>query len=321
MLNYFLKRFGLMIITFIISVFLFFFFFRMMPSYKQIPYQDPNLAKILERQREIEGWDKPIPVQFWRYVKGIILRGDFGWSTVYQRNAAEAYFPKLPATITFQLTPYILSTIIGISLGILAALKKNKLADNIISVGIIILISAPSFVVAVLGQYIFVWKLKLFPQIYVATTDQVKELGIGFWFQTNALPIFIMTLTGCVGWARSVRAELTEQLTQDYMLLARSKGLSHTQATVRHALKNALVPFAPSIFLGFVGLLSGSMVLEQVFRVEGTAKIYLAAFNQKDISLLLLIVIFSTFLGFLMAILGDLSYTLLDPRMRVGSKK
>ena len=130
-----------------------------------------------------------------------------------------------------------------------------------------------------------------------------------------------MSITGSAGWARNIRAELTEQLTQDYMLLARSKGLSHAQATVRHALKNSLVPFAPAIFLGFVGLLSGSLIMERLFRVDGTANIYLTAFNNKDYPVLLLIVIFTNFLGFTLTILGELSYTLMDPRMRVGSGK
>lgn len=290
-----------------------------MPDYhKALPGSEDLYYKILY---EREGWGKPIPEQFVIWLKNIFTTGSFGYSNYYRLDAAVVYFPKIPATILFQLVPYILSTILGIGLGILAALKKNKATDHTISIGVMILISVPSFVVASLAQYFLVWQLGWFPQPWVATPSEAIERGFSWIVQTYALPTIIMTITGCAGWARSIRAELTEQLTQDYMLLARSKGLTHTQATVRHALKNSLVPFAPSIFLGFVGLLSGSMVMERLFRVDGTANIYLTAFNNKDYPVLLLIVVFSDFLGFLLAILGEMSYTLMDPRMRVGSGK
>lgn len=319
MFKYFLKRFGLMLIVFVISVFLFFLFIKMMPDYhKAMPGDEDLYYQILY---EREGWGKPIPEQFLIWVRNIFKYKTFGYSNYWKMDASLVYFRKFPATIMFQLAPYILSTLLGITLGIVAGLKKNKMTDHVISVGVMILISVPSFVVAVLAQYFFVWRWKLFPQPWVATPSEIEELGFLWIVKTYALPTIIMTITGSAGWARSIRAELTEQLTQDYMLLARSKGLSHRQATIRHALKNALVPFAPSIFLGFVGLLSGSMIMERLFRVDGTANIYLTAFQNKDYPVLLLIVVFTNFLGFILSILGELSYTLMDPRMRVGSGK
>jgi peptide/nickel transport system permease protein/oligopeptide transport system permease protein len=319
MLRYFLKRFGLMIIVFCISVFLFFLFIKLMPDYhKALPGDEDLYYKILY---EREGWGKPIPEQFVIWLRNIFQNGTFGYSNYWKMDSSLVYFRKIPATIMFQLVPYILSTILGISLGIIAALRKNKVSDHVISVGVMILISVPSFVVAVLGQYFFVWEWNIFPQPWVATPSEIAEFGFSWVVATYALPTIIMTFTGSAGWARNIRAELTEQLTQDYMLLARSKGLSHAQATVRHALKNSLVPFAPAIFLGFVGLLSGSMIMERLFRVDGTANIYLTAFNNKDYPVLLLIVVFTNFLGFTLTILGELSYTLMDPRMRVGSGK
>lgn len=319
MLRYFLKRFGLMIIVFFISVFLFFLFIKLMPDYhKAMPGEEDLVYKIIY---EREGWGKPIPEQFVMWLTNIFKTGSFGYSNYWKMDASLVYFRKIPATIIFQLVPYILSTILGITLGIIAGLRKNKASDHVISIGVMILISVPSFVVAVLGQYFLVWRWGIFPQPWVATPSEIAQKGFSWIVATYALPTIIMTITGSAGWARSIRAELTEQLTQDYMLLARSKGLTHRQATFRHALKNSLVPFAPSIFLGFVGLLSGSMIMERLFRVDGTANIYLTAFNNRDYPVLLLIVVFTNFLGFLLSILGELSYTLMDPRMRVGSGK
>lgn len=135
------------------------------------------------------------------------------------------------------------------------------------------------------------------------------------------LPVAVLTITGIPGLARSIRAELTEQLTQDYILLARSKGLTKRQATFRHALKNAMVPFLPGIFIGIIGVMSGGIITEEIFRVDGTGRIYLQAFNGRDYALMMLITTFSQFLTLLMSIVGDLSYTLFDPRVRVGGGK
>jgi peptide/nickel transport system permease protein/oligopeptide transport system permease protein len=137
------------------------------------------------------------------------------------------------------------------------------------------------------------------------------------------MPVLILTVVGIPGLARSVRAELTEQLTMDYMLLARSKGLSKSQATYKHALKNALVPFLPGIFIGIIGIINGGLITERLFRVDGTGRIYLEAFNASppDYPMLMLITAFGQFIGLLSSIVGDISYTLFDPRIRVGSGK
>jgi ABC-type dipeptide/oligopeptide/nickel transport system permease component len=268
-----------------------------------------------------EGRDKPIVVQFYIWIKNIIQTGSFGYSQTQRMDVSTILFSKIPTTIMFQLIPYLITVPLGIFLGITAALHKNKLTDNVISIGIIFFISVPTFVIAVLAQLVFGWQLQwVDTPPFVATAS---EFAADFWagVASYVLPSLVMIFGGIAGWARSIRAELTEQLTQDYMLLARSKGLSQRQATFRHALKNALVPFAPSIFLGFLGLLSGSIILEVIFRVDGAGRIYLYAFNNRDYPLLLLDMVFYEFIGLLSSILADLSYTILDPRMRVGSGK
>ena len=125
MLRYFLKRFGLMIIVFCISVFLFFLFIKLMPDYhRSLPGDEDLYYQILY---EREGWGKPIPEQFIIWLKNIFQNGTFGYSNYWKMDSSLVYFRKIPATIMFQLVPYIISTILGISLGIIAALRKNKL--------------------------------------------------------------------------------------------------------------------------------------------------------------------------------------------------
>lgn len=319
MLKYFLKRFGLMLITFIIVIFLFFLFIHLLPDFHKGPLSGDDINYWIQYKRE--GRDKPIPIQFLIWIKNIFTEGTFGYSQTQRMDVSDILFGKIPTTILFQLVPYLITVPLGIFLGIVAAIHKNKAADNIISVIVMIFISVPTFVVAVLSQLVFGWKLgwvKTPP--FVATAS---EFDANFWasLATYILPSIVMIVGGIAGWARNVRAELTEQMTQDYILLARSKGLTRKKAIYRHALKNALVPFAPSIFLGFLGLMSGSIIMEQIFRVNGVGPVYLNAFNNRDYPLLLLYVVFYDFIGLLTSILADLSYTILDPRIRIGSGK
>ncbi|MBN2268763.1 MAG: ABC transporter permease [Acholeplasmataceae bacterium] len=319
MLKYLLKRMGLMFITFFITVFLFFVFIKLIPDNYIPPIFQGNDWYEINRIRE--GWDKPIIVQFGYWIRNIFVDGSFGFSIIYRRDVSSVYFGKIPASIKINIIPYVLSIPLAIGLGILAALKKNKLTDHIISIGIMVFISVPYFVVAVLAQYVFYFQLHWAPSHVIATASEFAERGLMYGLSTYILPVVVLTITGIPGLARSVRAELTEQLTQDYMLLARSKGLTKRQAVQRHALKNALVPFLPGIFIGIIGVMSGGIITEQIFRVDGTGRLYLEAFNGRDYALLMLINTFGQFLFLVSAIVGDLSYTLFDPRIRVGSGK
>ena len=314
-----MKRMGLMIITFIITVFLFFVFIKLIPdNHIPAPLSGDDWYEIY---KEREGWDKPIIVQFGLWVRNIFEDGSFGFSVLLKRDVSSAYFAKIPASIRINIVPYFLSIPIAIVIGVIAALKKNKLTDTIISIGIMIFISVPYFVVAVLSQYVFYFKLGWAPDYKIATTSEFAELGAVYGLSTYILPVVVLTISSIPGFARSVRAELTEQLTQYYMLLAISKGLTRRQAVFRHALKNALVPFLPGIFIGIIGIMSGGIITERIFRVDGTGRLYLQAFNGRDYALLMLINTFGQFLTLVSAIIGDLSYTLFDPRVRVGSGK
>jgi peptide/nickel transport system permease protein/oligopeptide transport system permease protein len=290
-----------------------------MPDNYIDPFGDPRWYEQLKIR---EGWDQPIPVQFWLWIRNIVVDGTFGFSRVKAQDVGSYYFSKIPASIQINVVPYFLSIPFGIGIGVLAALYKNKWIDNMISVGIMIFISVPYFVVIVLAQYFFYFQWRIVPSHVVATDAQ---FAVDFWgsLSTFIMPITILTIVGIPGLARSVRAELTEQLTQDYMLLARSKGLTKKQATFRHALKNALVPFLPGIFIGIIGIINGGLITERLFRVDGTGRIYLDAFNSvpPDYAMLMLINAFGQFIGLTSSIVGDVSYTIFDPRIRVGSGK
>lgn len=318
MAKYLMKRMGLMVVTFIITVFLFFVFIKMMPDNEPPKIGEDN--RYLEEHMKKEGWDKPIVVQFGYWVRNIIKDGSFGFSQLQREPSENIFFSKIPASVKINIIPYILSIPIAIFLGVTAALYKEKPIDTVISVFVVVFISVPYFVVAVLSQYLFFFKLGWAPTHVIATRSQFSQ---DFWFgiKSYILPVAVLTISSVPGTTRSVRAELTEQLTADYMLLARSKGLSRREATYKHALKNAIVPFLPGMIIGIVGVMSGGIITENIFRVDGTGRIYLNAFRSRDYPVLMLVTVFSQFLSLVTSILVDISYTLFDPRIRYGSRK
>lgn len=317
--KYLLKRMGLMLITFFIGIFLYFTFIKLIPDNHVPPIgQDDTYYEELVKK---EGWDKPIPVQFGIWVKNVVTTGSFGYSKDYARDVSLVYFGRIPATVKVNIIPYLLSIPLAISIGVIAALYKNKFIDHIISVGIIVFISVPVFVTFVVAQYVFYHRLGWAPDYKIAAASEIALKGTWFGITTYFMPIILITIVSIPGSARTVRAELTEQLTQDYILLAQSKGLTRRQATFRHALRNAIAPFLPGMIIGIIGVISGSVIIEQIFRVNGTGGLFLAAFNSRDYAMVMLGTTFTQFIGLIASILSDISLTFFDPRVRVGSGK
>ncbi|MDE5868469.1 MAG: ABC transporter permease, partial [Anaeroplasmataceae bacterium] len=190
-----------------------------------------------------------------------------------------------------------------------------------ISTLVMIFVSVQSFVYAFLLQYILGYKLKWFEiQIY-----SLEEAG-NSWFSLSmlysmALPILALSFGTIAGLTRFTRAELTETLTSDYMLLGQTKGLTKRQAVVHHALKNAMVPILPSIIASFVSVLSGSLIIEQIFGVPGIGSLYIKSIIQLDYDVFMGCNVFYVFIGLAASIIVDLSYGFIDPRIRMGASK
>lgn len=274
--------------------------------------------ELLEARLRARGYFDPIPQQFIMYMKRIFLEGDFGIGVnIYrEKKVWDIFVSKLPPTVLLNCYSSLFSVPLGIALGILAALKKNKWQDHLISTGVMVFISVPSFVYASLVLYIFCFKLGWFP----------KTMNAGYDYFTidmflSMVPAVISLSFGSIaGYARYTRAELTEVLTSEFMLLARTKGLTRSQATLRHALRNSMVPIFPSIIGEFISVLSGSLIIENIFSVPGVGGLYLEAINNKDYDFFMLLSAFYTLIGLTAGIVIDLSYGIIDPRIRMGAK-
>lgn len=317
MVKYVIKRLLLMLMTLLIITCICFVLVRMLPP-AELPPGDPHNA-VIEARREAAGYNKPYLVQFGIFLKNVFTDFDWGLSDklYFGQDVASIFLSKLPPTIFVNLYSIIISIPIGIALGIWAALKKNTWIDYTISTATMVVISVPSFVFAFLIQYFLSYKLGWFPFLMKEGTDWMS------WSMfVSMLPATLSLCFGTIaGFTRTTRAELTEVLTSEFMLLARTKGLTRAQATIRHALKNCAVVILPAIFSSFIGIMSGSLVIEKIFSVPGIGNLYLNAINGRDYNIFMIDTVFYTAVGLLAGIVVDVSYGFIDPRIRMGSKK
>ncbi len=317
MFKYIMKRLGLLVMTFVIIMVICFVLIKLLPIV--IDVQIGKDADIVKAQLEARGYYDPIPVQFINYIKRI-FHGDFGVSInipEYRNQPVWGIFVEhLPPTILINVYSSLIAVPIGIGLGIFAALKKNKWQDHVVSTGVMIVISVPSFVYAFLIQYAICFKLDWFPLTMMSGYDYFS-LDM---FKSMVPAVICLSFGSIAGYARFTRAELTEVLTSEYMLLARTKGLTKGQATRRHALRNAMVPIFPSIVGEFVAVLSGSLIIEKIFSIPGVGGLYLSAINMQDYDFFMLLSGFYVLIGLFASIVIDLSYGVIDPRIRMGAK-
>ena len=276
---------------------------------------------LIEMRREALGYNKPLIEQYWIFIQKSLIGGDWGISeTLYLgQNVWDKFMEKMPATMLVNSYAMLFSVPLGLLYGIYAALRKNKWQDHFISTAVMIFVSVPSYVYAFLVQYLLCFKLKWFPFQMAAGFDYFS------WETFHSLIPAILSLGfGTIaGLTRYTRAELTEVLTSDYLLLARTKGLSRAQTTVRHALRNSMVPIFPMILGEFIGIIGGSLIIEQIFGIPGVGALYIDSITAAtpDYNFFMLLSAFYTLVGLVSGILVDLSYGFIDPRIRMGSKK
>lgn len=263
----------------------------------------------------------PIAVQYVRWLGNVAFDWNWGYSTRVSVNTPvfEILAVRIPVTMKLNLIALVFYIPIGFGLGIVAALNKNSWLDNLISFAVMIFISVPSFVVMtmmlLLFGYMWGWVPTQFPAADV--TD--------FWINLKGLilPVLGLSFGAIAGLTRLTRAELTEVLTSEFLLLARTKGLTQRQAVIRHAMRNSMVPLVPSIIGSFVGLLSGSVIIEIIYSVPGVGRVFLRAMTRGsyDYNLILASTAFYTVIGLFAVLLVDLSYGIVDPRIRMGAKR
>jgi oligopeptide transport system permease protein len=260
----------------------------------------------------------PVLEQYGRWLGNIITKWDWGYSKTIQPNvsAGKIIKSKIGYSIRLNIFSTLFAVPMGILLGIWAALKKNTMTDHIISTIVTVFISIPGFVLISFFLKIFCYNLGWLPSTWPSDMAPLAQKIKGY-----ILPICCLSFGSICGYTRYVRGELCEVMESDYLLLARTKGLTRRQAIIRHAMKNAMVPLFPSILADVIFIFGGSMILEQLYVIPGIGKLFVSALTAKDYDILFVdMAIFTTF-GLLAGVVLDLSYGFIDPRIRMGAKK
>lgn len=312
MTKYIFKRIIAMILTLFIILTIAFMVVRLMPGNV---YDNPELPqKVIEALEKKAHLDKPLIVQYYHFLRGVVMENDWGTSVKIEPSvpAFDVLKTRIPVSMIINLISLGISLPLGIMAGTLAALKKNKIEDHLVSFMVVIFISVPSFVFASLLQYFIAFKLNLFPIVYQGTKVGASRL------HSLILPILALSFGPIATVARYLRGELIETLNSEFMLLARTKGLTQFQATIRHAFRNSLLPLTNIIIPMFTNILGGSLVVERIFSIPGIGGIMIDSINANDHPLTIAALIFYSFISLLTILIVDVSYGIVDPRIRIG---
>ena len=300
MKKYTLKRILTSLFTLLAILLVLFILMQLMPG---SPFNDEKLTADMRAALYAKyGLDQPIYIQFFRYV-GNMLRGDLGVSYNISKNTpiSQLIQSRLPISIQIGGMAVTLGALVGLVLGIIAALKRA----TIISV---IGVSVPSYVFALALSYTFGFKLRWFPMLFSA-----KDV-----FGSSVLPGVSLSMFTMASIARFTRSEMIEVLDSDYMLLAESKGISGPALIFRHALRNALIPIITVLAPLIVDLMTGSLVVEKIFAIPGVGSLLVTAIQSNDYNVVIgLSFIYSAmYIGIMLVV--DLLYGIIDPRIRLA---
>lgn len=304
--KYFGKRVFYMIITLWLIATTTFFLMNLLPG---SPYvnQDkltPEQIEILDKQA---GLDKPKIVQYGIYMTNL-LKGDLGTSFQFQNQAvSKLLINRIGPSLQLGVQAIILGTILGIILGAIAAMRKNTWADTVATLIAILGRSIPNFVFAVLLQYFLARKFQLFP--------------IAFWnqgFASSVLPTIALAMAPLADAARFIRTEMVEVLSSDYVELAKAKGLSRLQVVFHHGLRNSLIPLITLLGPLAVNLMTGSLVIENIFSIPGIGEQFVKSITTKDFPTIMAVTLLYSVLLVVVILIVDLLYGIVDPRIRVS---
>lgn len=316
MLKYTMQRFFAMALTLFIIMTLGFMVIRLMPGGifdDEVDMTAEQIA-ILEAKYHL---DKPILTQYAIFLKDVVTSWDWGVSLKLSMNVPvwELIVDKIPVSLYINIFSLMISLPIGIAFGILAAVKKNTWVDYLVSFMVVLGISVPSFVFGTLLQYFIGFKLGLFPIIF-----DTQAVGLAKLYSL-VLPIAALSLSPISRVTRYLRAELAETLNSDFMLLARTKGLTSFQSTVRHGIRNSLLPLMNTIINMITHIMGGSLVIETIFAIPGMGGIMVRSINAPDYPVTLAALMFFSVINLVSAFIVDMSYGIVDPRIRMGGKK
>ncbi len=308
--KYIFKRIGYMLLTLWIVITLTFFLMHSIPG-------DPlaHMAKRLPEQikqnyYEKYGLDKPVIVQYGKFMKNLITKGDLGESLRYPgRSVTETIAANSKVSGRLGAQAIAIGIPIGIILGIIAALNRNRWPDYLVIFIAMLGVTIPVFIVAALLQYTFSVRFELLP-----TTGWGK-------FKHTIIPTIAMCFGSIATYARYMRSNVLEVVSQDYILTAQAKGVSPFNVVRKHVLRNAILPAITILGAQIAGIFTGSFVIERIFSIPGLGFYYITSINDRDYTMIIGTTIFYAALFIISQLVVDLLYGVVDPRIRVSKNK
>ncbi|MFC4620116.1 ABC transporter permease [Camelliibacillus cellulosilyticus] len=307
--RYVLKRIGYMIVTLFVVITLTFLTMKLLPGtpYRNAQKLSPEQIAILNHKY---GFDLPIPVQFVKYLNNMI-HGDLGISFQFDgRSVSTILMEKFPVSADLGFEALVIGLFLGLVIGCIAALRRGTYVDYTAMVIAVLGTSIPAFVLAQLLQYFLGVKWQVFP--------------VAFWQGPiyHVLPVFALMVGPMATIARYMRTEMVETLGSDYIEMARAKGLSRGVVITKHAVRNSLIPIVTILGPLVAGLITGSLVIENIFAIPGIGSSFVESINTNDYPMIMGTNILFAVLFVILVLLTDIAYGIIDPRIRVagGSK-
>lgn len=309
-LKYIAKRVLISLATLFVIIFVLFMLMKLMPG---TPFNDEKLTAAQKAAIYAKyGLDKPIIEQFFIYIQNM-LHGDFGISYAIQRNMDVSVIVSSRMTISFFLGigAVIIGTIVGILLGIVAALNRNTFWDTFATILSVIGVSIPSFVFCLLLLILFGVKIPVLPVLYNSNTP----------LESSIIPMIALSMGVIANVARFTRSEMIDVLQSEYILLAEAKGISRKHLILHHALRNCLIPVITVLGPIIVGLMTGSMVIEKICGIPGLGSLLVKAIEVRDYNVILAVSFLYSVLYIVIMLIIDILYGIIDPRIRLGKEE
>jgi peptide/nickel transport system permease protein len=276
---------------------------------------DPTIKpEDLARIRASMGLDKSVPERYLIYLTGI-LHGDLGVSLIQRGvKVSDMIAERLPKTLLLTGSALLLALLIAVPLGVFSAVKQYSIFDNLATMFSTAGVAVPAFWLSIMMILLFAVTLRWFPTGGVQTLGKEFDIGDIIWHLV--MPSFALGLISIASWNRYIRASMLEVIRQDYVRTARAKGLRERFVIFKHALRNALIPFATLLGLSLPGLVGGALIIERIFSWPGIGRLAFDAAQQRDYPVIMGVVMMSSILVILGNLAADITYGFLDPRIK-----
>ena len=320
MLRYIIRRLLWGVVLLIAVIAITFVVFYLLPNVNpaQLRAGRNSSPRIIAEISHDLGTDRPLPTQFWDYIKQLVFHGSLGFSYYSQAPVKSLIFNRLPATISLSIGAVIVWLSFGIPVGIISAIKRRSILDRSAMTTSLLFVSAPVYWLGLVVLFLFASDIGKFPISFLhgagsyvgLTYDPLK------WFESLIMPWFVLAATSAAIYARLLRGSLIDVMGEDYIRTARAKGLRERQVVMKHGLRSAVTPLVTVLGLDMAILLGGAVLVETVFDIPGIGRLNYDAITHGDFPIIQGTITIAAAFIILANIMVDIGYAYLDPRVR-----